>query len=1363
MTTVTVTATDGAGNHSSKTFTVTVKDTTAPVITAPNMTVEATQSTGWKVGTFAATATDAVGPVTLTYSKSAGTVLPFGTTSVTVTATDGAGNSSSATFTVLVQDMTPPAIVAPDLTVEATSAAGAKVTLAPTATDAVGPVTLSLSIASGSTFALGTTPVTVTATDGHGNVSTKTFNVTVRDTTPPALTVSSNVTVEATSAAGATATYSAAAATDAVGPVTITYSQASGTLFPLGVTTVTVTATDGASNVSTKTFTVTVKDTTPPAITSVSGNQTAEATSAAGAVVTYAAATATDAVGPVLISYSKASGATFALGTTTVTVTATDGAGNHSSATFTVTVKDTTPPALTAPNMTVEATQSTGWKVGTFAATATDVVGPVTLTYSKSVGTVLPFGTTTVTVTAKDGAGNSSTATFTVLVQDTTPPAITASDVTIEATSAAGAKATYAPSATDAVGPVTLTVSIPSGTTFAIGTTPVTVTATDGHGNVSTTTFNVIVRDTTPPALIVSSNVSVEAPSAAGATVTYSAATATDAVGPVTITYSQASGTLFPLGVTTVTVTATDGAGNVSTKTFTVTVKDTTPPVVTSVSGNLTAEATGPAGAVVTYAAATATDAVGPVTITYSKASGATFAIGVTTVTVTATDGAGNHTSKTFTVTVKDTTPPVLTAPNMTVEATQSTGWKVGTFAATATDAVGPVTLTYSKSVGQVLSFGTTTVTVTATDGAGNQSSATFTVLVQDTTAPVLNPVSNLVLEATSPAGAKATFAPTATDAVGPVTITTSIPSGTTFAIGTTTVTVTATDGHGNGSSASFTVTVQDTTAPAINAPLYLVVNATSLAGAIVTYPSFATDAVGPITYTYSIPTGTLFPLSFSPLITMTATDAYGNTSTGTFTVFVHDSTPPVITSVSGNLVVEATGPSGAVVNYAPAAATDALAPPVITYTKNSGATFAIGITTVTVTATDIVGNVTTKTFTVTVRDTTPPVIATVSPNLIVEATSPSGASVTYAAATATDAVGPVTLTYSKSSGSTFALGTTTVTVTAKDAYGNSSSRTFTVTVRDTTAPVITSVSANLTVEATSPAGAAVAYAAATATDAVGATIAYSKASGSTFALGTTTVTVTATDAAGNSSVRTFTVTVRDTTPPAITAPNLTIEATSAAGAVVTFAPTVTDAVGPVTVAYSIPSGSTFAIGTTAVTVTATDGAGNTSSKTFTVTVRDTTPPAITAPNLTVEATSGSGAAVVFSPTITDAVGPITVTYSKASGSIFALGTTTVTITAKDFYGNTSTKTFTITVRDTTPPTITSISPDLIVTTTHSSGAVVTYAAAVATDTVSGVTITYSKASGSTFAVGTTVVTVTATDAAGNTTTRTFNVTVVKH
>ena len=82
-----------------------------------------------------------------------------------------------------------------------------------------------------------------------------------------------------------------------------------------------------------------------------------------------------------------------------------------------------------------------------------------------------------------------------------------------------------------------------------------------------------------------------------------------------------------------------------------------------------------------------------------------------------------------------------------------------------------------------------------------------------------------------------------------------------------------------------------------------------------------------------------------------------------------------------------------------------------------------------------------------TVRDTTPPTIASISSNITVTTTSSSGIVVNYGAATATDLVGPVTITYSKASGSTFAVGTTTVTVTATDAYGNKTTKTFTVTV----------------------------------------------------------------------------------------------------------------------------------------------------------------------------------------------------------------------------------------------------------------------------------------------------------------------------
>ena len=171
--------------------------------------------------------------------------------------------------------------------------------------------------------------------------------------------------------------------------------------------------------------------------------------------------------------------------------------------------------------------------------------------------------------------------------------------------------------------------------------------------------------------------------------------------------------------------------------------------------------------------------------------------------------------------------------------------------------------------------------------------------------------------------------------------------------------------------------------------------------------------------------------------------------------------------------------------------------------------------------------------------DTTPPVIAPHADETA-EATGPSGAIVTYSAPATTDDVdGSGTASCSPVSGSTFALGTTTVTCTASDAAGNAATpTTFKIVVRDTTAPVI-AAHGDATAEATGPNGAAVTYSAPATSDAVdgSGTAACSPASGSTFALGTTTVTCTAGDAAGNAAApTTFKVTVVDTTAPVITA-----------------------------------------------------------------------------------------------------------------------------------------------------------------------------------------------------------------------------------
>jgi uncharacterized repeat protein (TIGR03803 family) len=80
--------------------------------------------------------------------------------------------------------------------------------------------------------------------------------------------------------------------------------------------------------------------------------------------------------------------------------------------------------------------------------------------------------------------------------------------------------------------------------------------------------------------------------------------------------------------------------------------------------------------------------------------------------------------------------------------------------------------------------------------------------------------------------------------------------------------------------------------------------------------------------------------------------------------------------------------------------------------------------------------------------------------------------------------------------------------------------------------------------------------------------------------------------------------------------------------------------------------------------------------------VTDTTPPVLQLPaNMVVNATSPSGAIVVYEATATDDSGlPVTVVCTPASGSIFAIGTKTVTCTATDAAGNTARGSFTVKV-----------------------------------------------------------------------------------
>ena len=437
------------------------------------------------------------------------------------------------------------------------------------------------------------------------------------------------------------------------------------------------------------------------------------------------------------VTCAPASGAAFGIGVTTVTCTAADDCGGSVRASFTVTIEDHKPPVLSLPAPGIEeATGPGGAGVG-YVASAADTAGsPLAITCSPASGSLFPLGQTGVTCHATNSFGLTTTDSFTVTVADSTPPNFFAlpSSRNAAATSAAGAQVSWtAPLALDVVdGPVPVSCTPMSGSTFAIGQTRVTCTAVDAHHNERDASFLVTVADSAGPSLSLPGPIVVEALGPGGNAISY-AASANDSVsGSVQVTCAPASGSIFPVGLTTVSCQASDAQGNATQGSFTVSVRDTTPPVLANVPGNIAGvDATGPAGAPVSWAAPSAADVVDGllVPVVCTPASGSTFAPGVTSVLCAATDAHHNTASASFSVQVFAADPPVLHLPGSLLVETLGASANV-TFTATATDLVlGALPVTCTPASGSLFALGTTAVSCSAS-ARGKTSTGSFAVTV---------------------------------------------------------------------------------------------------------------------------------------------------------------------------------------------------------------------------------------------------------------------------------------------------------------------------------------------------------------------------------------------------------------------------------------------------------------------------------------------------------------------------------------------------------------------------------------------------------------------------------------------------------
>ncbi|MBI4470930.1 MAG: HYR domain-containing protein [Acidobacteria bacterium] len=267
-----------------------------------------------------------------------------------------------------------------------------------------------------------------------------------------------------------------------------------------------------------------------------------------------------------------------------------------------------------------------------------------------------------------------------------------------------------------------------------------------------------------------------------------------------------------------------------------------------------------------------------------------------------------------------------------------------------------------------------------------------------------------------------------------------------------------------------------------------------------------------------------------------------------------------------------------------------------------------------------------------------------------------------------------------------FPAGITTVTWTAIDEGGNSSTCQQRVVVLDELPPRLSNCPGSLLVS--NDPGQCVAvvnYTVPTVADnCSGATVACSPSSGSSFTIGLTTVTCTASDSSGNTASCSFTITVNDAEAPVMTCPaNIVLSAApNQCSSVATYElPTTTDNCPGVVVSCAPTSGSMFNQGTTTVTCSAMDASGNTTSCSFNVTVIDDQNPIITCPsNQTATSSSGPVPVNYPSPVVSDNCPGVTASCTPPSGANFPLGMTTVICTATDVSSNTATCSFTVTV-----------------------------------------------------------------------------------
>ncbi|WP_053224800.1 HYR domain-containing protein, partial [Roseivirga seohaensis] len=363
------------------------------------------------------------------------------------------------------------------------------------------------------------------------------------------------------------------------------------------------------------------------------------------------------------------------------------------------------------------------------------------------------------------------------------------------------------------------------------------------------------------------------------------------------------------------------------------------------------------------------------------------------------------------------------------------------------------------------------------------------------------------------------------------------------------------------------------------------------------------------------------------------------------------------------------------------------------------------------------------------------------------------------------DNCGIASMTLSKTSFDCSNLGDNTVTLTVTDNNGNTSTKTATVTIVDDIAPTVLAKDITVALDANGNANITTGQVNNGSFDNCNLTLSVDKTSFNCNDLGAQTVTLTGTDASGNTASATATVTVVDNTAPAVITQNISVSLNASGNAIISATQInngSSDNCGIASMTLSKTSFDCSNLGDNTVTLTVTDNNGNTNTKTATVTIVDDIAPTVLAKNITV-ALDANGNANITAADVDNGSSDncnLTLSVDKTSFDCSKVGAQTVTLTGTDASGNTASATATVTVIDNIAPVFTNAPTNKTYQAENGNCTLNAYWTVPVVSDNCNASVTSTHNPGDAFPVGTTQVTYTATDAGGNTTTASFNVTV---